>query len=78
MAAFNMDLFTYTFLTLQDVYSIDEDLSGAIINYLATMFTVFSTIVVISVVTPGFIFCLIPLIMFYVSEQSVFIVSVFV
>ena len=59
------------------MYSIDEDLTGAVINYLGTMFTVLSTIVVISVITPFFTICLIPLIIFYMSEQSVFIVSRF-
>lgn len=57
-----------------DIYTIDEQLVATLRVYLQTLFSVLSTIVVISGVTPVFTLCLIPILIFYVSEQSFFTV----
>jgi hypothetical protein len=57
------------------MYTIDEGLNDTLINYLWTLFNVLSTIVVISGVTPVFALCLIPVVVFYLNEQSYFTVS---
>ena len=62
-------------LTLTDTNTIDEQLLTTIRSYLATLFTVLSTIVVVSGVTPVFALCLIPMILFYISEQQFFTVT---
>jgi hypothetical protein len=57
------------------MYTIDESLNDTLINYLWTLFNVLSTIVVISGVTPFFAICLIPIVLFYLNEQSYFTVG---
>jgi hypothetical protein len=57
------------------MYTIDEGLNDTLINYLWTLFNVLSTIIVISGVTPVFALCLIPVVVFYLNEQSYFTVS---
>ena len=61
----------------QDMYTIDSQLMNALRSYLTTIMNVISTIVVISGVTPTFTICLIPIILFYASQQNFFTVSVF-
>lgn len=56
------------------MYTIDETLNDTLINYLWTLFNILSTIVVISGVTPVFAICLVPIVLFYVNEQSYFTV----
>jgi hypothetical protein len=56
------------------MYTIDEQLIATLRTYLMTLFTIFSTIAVISGVTPVFVLCLIPMIIFYIKEQSFFTV----
>jgi ABC-type multidrug transport system fused ATPase/permease subunit len=60
----------------KDIYTIDEQLMATLRVYLQTLFGVLSTVVVISGVTPIFTICLIPIIIFYVVEQSFFTVSI--
>ena len=62
-----------TFVSL-DIYTIDEQLSATLRTYLQTLFSVLSTVVVISGVTPLFALCLMPIIAFYVVEQKFFTV----
>jgi hypothetical protein len=57
-----------------DIYTIDESLVTTLRTYLQTLFGVASTVVVISCVTPVFMFCLIPMILFYANEQKFFMV----
>lgn len=59
-----------------DIYTVDEQLMMALRSYLSTVMAVFSTIVVVSVVTPVFTLCLIPIIIYYGYQQSFFTVSV--
>lgn len=66
------DLSSHDFAS--DIFTIDEQLNATLGTYLSTLFTVFSTIVVISGVTPVFAFCLIPMMLFYVWQQSYFTV----
>jgi ABC-type multidrug transport system fused ATPase/permease subunit len=56
----------------KDVYTLDEQLTESLRSYLATVLNVFSTIIVISTVTPIFMVCLIPMIIFYGMEQKYF------
>jgi hypothetical protein len=56
------------------MYTIDEGLNDTLINYLWTVFNVLSTIVVISGVTPVFAISLVPILLFYLNEQSYFTV----
>mmetsp|Transcript_6110 Transcript_6110/g.15236 ORF Transcript_6110/g.15236 Transcript_6110/m.15236 type:complete len:1427 (-) Transcript_6110:1683-5963(-) len=56
----------------QDMYTIDSQLMTALRSYLTTIMNVASTIVVISTVTPVFLICLVPIIMFYGSQQAFF------
>jgi len=58
-----------------DIYTIDEQLMETLRTYLFTLFTVFSTVVVISGVTPIFTLCLFPMMLFYAWEQSRFTVT---
>ena len=51
-----------------DIYVLDESLVSTLRSYLATMANVFSTFIVISTVTPAFLICLIPLIIFYAMQ----------
>jgi ABC-type multidrug transport system fused ATPase/permease subunit len=59
-----------------DIFTIDEQLMNTLRTYLQTLFNVFSTIVVISGVTPMFTICLIPILIFYVVEQNFFTVRI--
>jgi ATP-binding cassette, subfamily C (CFTR/MRP), member 1 len=59
----------------QDMYTVDSQLMTALRSYLSTIMSVVSTIVVISGVTPAFTICLIPIILFYASQQNFFTVS---
>eukprot|EP00560_Eucampia_antarctica_P007002 CAMPEP_0197828720 /NCGR_PEP_ID=MMETSP1437-20131217/5242_1 /TAXON_ID=49252 ORGANISM="Eucampia antarctica, Strain CCMP1452" /NCGR_SAMPLE_ID=MMETSP1437 /ASSEMBLY_ACC=CAM_ASM_001096 /LENGTH=1315 /DNA_ID=CAMNT_0043430055 /DNA_START=350 /DNA_END=4300 /DNA_ORIENTATION=+ len=56
----------------KDMYTVDETLVSSLMSYLSTVMHVLGSIVVITSVTPKFIFALIPLIIFYVSQQSYF------
>jgi ABC-type multidrug transport system fused ATPase/permease subunit len=58
----------------QDMYTIDSQLMTALRSYLTTIMSVCSTVVVISGVTPGFTICLIPIFIFYASQQKFFTV----
>lgn len=57
-----------------DIYTIDEQLMETFSAYLSTLFDVISTTVVIAGVSPTFVFCLIPMILFYIHEQAFFTV----
>ncbi len=59
----------------QDMYTIDSQLMSALRSYLTTFMAVCSTVVVISGVTPAFTICLIPIFLFYASQQRFFTVS---
>jgi ATP-binding cassette subfamily C (CFTR/MRP) protein 1 len=59
----------------KDMYTIDEQLMGTLRTYLQTLFGVFSTLLVISSVTPLFLLCLVPMLIFYLKEQSFFTIS---
>jgi uncharacterized membrane protein len=61
----------------EDIYTIDESLINTLRTYLQTLFGVASTVVVISFVTPIFMACLVPMILFYASEQKFFMVRDF-
>jgi len=56
----------------KDMNTVDSTLVNTLRSYLATMFTVVSTIFVISGVTPIFTVCLVPIIVFYVVQQNYF------
>jgi ATP-binding cassette subfamily C (CFTR/MRP) protein 1 len=56
----------------KDCYVLDEQLMSTLRSYLATMANVFSTLIVISTVTPMFLVCLIPLVIFYAMQQEYF------
>lgn len=59
----------------KDIYTIDEKLVETGGMYLRTIFSVISTIAVISGVTPFFILFMIPMILYYMHEQAFFTVS---
>lgn len=59
------------------MYTLDEDLISNLKSYLGTVFSVISTIAVISGVTPVFMICLIPIIIYYMRQQAFFTVSCF-
>jgi len=59
----------------QDMASVDQKVFESLRGYLTTLFTVFSTIIVISGITPVFTICLIPLIAFYVLQQKYFTIT---
>jgi hypothetical protein len=63
------------FSSLVDIYAVDEQLMDTLRAYLQTLFAVISTIAVISAVTPIFMLCLVPMLVYYVKEQSFFTVS---
>lgn len=56
----------------KDMYTVDEQLVVSGRSYLATMAQVLSTIVVVTSVTPKFIFGLVPLLVFYLHQQNFF------
>jgi ATP-binding cassette subfamily C (CFTR/MRP) protein 1 len=57
------------------MYTLDEDLVSNLKSYLATVFSVISTIAVISGITPMFMVCLIPVIIYYMRQQVFFTVN---
>ena len=56
----------------KDMYTIDEKLCQTIMSYLSTLTNVIGIIVVITSITPKFIFALIPLAIYYASQQAYF------
>ena len=56
----------------KDIYTVDENLPDTIRSYLATLSSVVGTIAVICFVTPKFIVCLLPISLFYMSQQNYF------
>ena len=55
-----------------DILNVDEALVSSLRSYLATLSSVIGVIIVISIVTPKFVMCLIPIILFYISQQIYF------
>ena len=55
-----------------DILSVDEALVSSLRSYLATLSSVIGVIIVISIVTPYFMICLIPIVLFYISQQIYF------
>jgi ATP-binding cassette, subfamily C (CFTR/MRP), member 1 len=62
------------FMLASDMFTVDEQLNYSFAMYLVTLYSVFSTIVVISGVTPVFALCLVPMCLFYVGQQKYFTV----
>jgi len=58
----------------QDVYTVDEKLVMTGSMYLRTLLNVAATVFVIASVTPVFVFFLLPMILYYIHEQSFFTV----
>lgn len=56
----------------KDLYTVDEQLVVAARSYLSTITSVFSTIFVVTAVTPKFLFGLVPIIVFYIHQQHFF------
>ena len=56
----------------KDMYTVDEQLVVSGRSYFSTMAQVLSTIVVVTSVTPKFIFGLVPLLFFYLHQQNFF------
>ena len=65
---------TFSLAFASDINTIDEQLMMTLRSFLATVFSVISTIVVVSGVTPVFTLCLIPIIIYYVIQQRFFTV----
>lgn len=59
----------------KDVYTIDEELVTTLRMYIRNLTQIASTILVISGVSPVFTACLIPIILFYMSEQAFFTIT---
>lgn len=57
------------------MYTIDEQLRETLGMYLNTIFSVVSTIAVVSGVSPIFVLCLVPMVLYYIHEQAFFTVS---
>ena len=57
------------------MYTVDEQLVVAVRDYFDCVFVIMSTIIVISAITPFFIVCLIPIVIFYAMQQQFFVVS---
>ena len=55
-----------------DMNTIDMSLIETLRSYLVTLFSIFSTIIVISIITPIFTVCLIPIVTFYTLQQVYF------
>lgn len=55
-----------------DMETLDVQLVSTLRSYLTTLFTIVSTIVVISTITPVFTLCLIPILAFYLMQQAYF------
>ena len=58
----------------RDIYTVDEQLVETGGMYLRTIFSVISTVAVISGVTPVFVVFMIPMILYYMHEQAFFTV----
>ena len=58
-----------------DMYTVDEELVMTLRMYIRNLTQIFSTVLVISGVSPVFTACLIPIFLFYVKEQAFFTVS---
>jgi len=56
----------------KDMYTVDEQLVATLMGYLSTVFSVISVILVISSTSPFFLICLLPMLIFYASEQKFF------
>jgi len=56
----------------KDVYTLDENLVTSLRSYLSTLSSVISCCAVITFVTPLFTVCLIPIIVFYIYQQTYF------
>lgn len=69
------DFLLNLYLCFSDIYTVDEELTSTLQVYLLVLFEVVSTVVVISCVTPFFTVCLIPIILYYLWEQSYFTVG---
>lgn len=52
------------------MYTVDIQLVATLRSYLMTLFTIGSTIVVISSITPVFTLCLIPILIYYTVQQG--------
>lgn len=59
---------------ITDMYTVDEQLMMALRSYLSTIMSVASTIVFVSIVTPIFTLCLIPITFYYGYQQQFFTV----
>lgn len=57
------------------MYTVDESLPDSLETYLFCLFEVLSTLVVVSVVTPSFTACILPIMYLYHIEQKYFTVS---
>jgi ABC-type multidrug transport system fused ATPase/permease subunit len=57
------------------MYTVDENIVSTLRSYLATLFSVFSTIVVISGITPIFTACLVPILVYYLLQQAYFTIT---
>ena len=62
-------------LSGSDMYTIDEQLVVTLREYFDCLFVILSTVIVVSVVTPTFIICLIPIAFYYVTQQQFFVTS---
>lgn len=58
--------------TFSDIYTIDEALPSSFQMYLDCMFQVMSTLVVVTTVTPWFSIVLLPMLVFYRTQQAYF------
>lgn len=56
------------------MYTVDEQLMDNLRTYLMTLFSIISTVAVISGVTPAFTLCLIPVAIYYLVQQAYFTV----
>ncbi|KAL7549875.1 hypothetical protein ACHAWF_013132, partial [Thalassiosira exigua] len=59
----------------KDLYTVDEQLVVTARSYLSTMISVFSTIFVVTAVTPMFLVGLVPIIIFYLHQQHFFAIT---
>lgn len=59
----------------KDMYTVDEQLVVSGRSYFSTMAAVLSTIVVVTSVTPKFVFGLIPLLFFYMHQHNFFTIT---
>lgn len=57
------------------MYTVDENITSTLRSYLVTIFSVFSTVIVISGITPIFTVCLLPILAYYMMQQAYFTVT---